>query len=217
MLRYDRKFRSLALGFAMLAGFVDAAGFIKSGGLFVSFMSGNSTRLAISLATLGGATTIAAGLIAIFVAGVMLAVLICDRVTGVHRKVMVAGIVAALLLLAAAAQTIGWDAVTIGLLCVGMGASNAMFQRDGEVAIGVTYMTGTLVKIGYKLADAVRGRDLHGWIPYLLLWSALVSGGVAGALAFVASPTLSLWGAALLSAALFEATRRLTRIADECS
>lgn len=211
MLRYDRKFRTLALGFAMLAGFVDAVGFIKSGGLFVSFMSGNSTRLAISLATLGGTAMIAAALIALFVSGVISAVLICDRVTGMHRKVTVAGMVAAFMVLAAAAQTIGWEAVTISLLCLGMGASNAIFQRDGEVAIGVTYMTGTLVKLGYKLADAVRGRDLHGWAPYLLLWLALVSGGVIGALAFATSPTLSLWAATLFSAALFEATRRLTR------
>ena len=35
---------------SLLAGFVDAVGFIASGGLFISFMSGNSTRLGIGLA-----------------------------------------------------------------------------------------------------------------------------------------------------------------------
>lgn len=210
MIRYDSRFRALALGFAMLAGFVDAAGFIKSGGFFVSFMSGNSTRLAISVATLGGTAIIAAILIALFVCGVTATVLICERVTMAHRKVTAASMVAATMIMAATFQTIGWATATIGLLCLGMGASNAIFQRDGEVAIGVTYMTGTLVKLGYKLADALRGRDRRGWSPYLLLWSALVSGGVLGALAFAASPSLSLWGAAIFSAALVEAARRLT-------
>lgn len=211
MLRYDKRLRTLALGFAMLAGFVDAAGFIKSGGFFVSFMSGNSTRLAISLATFGPTARFAGALIALFVLGVMSTVLICGSVTIMHRKVAAAATVGAVVTLAAVAQTMSWNVTTIGLLCFAMGASNAIFQRDGEVAVGVTYMTGTLVKLGYKLADAVCGRDLRGWTPYLLLWCALVSGGVAGALAFVTAPSLSLWGAAIFSAMLLEATRRLTR------
>jgi len=32
------------------------------------------------------------------------------------------------------------------LLAAAMGAANTVFRRDGEVSIGVTYMTGTLVK-----------------------------------------------------------------------
>ena len=64
-------------------------GFLKLGGLFVSFMSGNSTRLGVGLAA--GAA--------------------------------VAGMAAA------------------------MGTVNNVFQRDGEVSIGVTYMTGALVKL----------------------------------------------------------------------
>lgn len=211
MLRYDKRLRTLALGFAALAGFVDAAGFIKSGGLFVSFMSGNSTRLAIGLATLQGTALIAAALIALFVVGVMSTVLVCGWVTTIHRKVAAATTVVAVLMLAAVAQTMTWNIATIGLLCFAMGASNAIFQRDGEVAIGVTYMTGTLVKLGYKLADAVRGRDYRGWAPYLLLWCSLIIGGLAGALAFMNHPSASLWGAAIFSALLLEVTRRLTR------
>src|SRR3979411_680147 len=44
--------RNVALTCALsaLAGYVDGIGFIHLGGLFVSFMSGNSTRMGVSLA-----------------------------------------------------------------------------------------------------------------------------------------------------------------------
>ncbi len=50
MIRYPLRIRLFAAGLSALAGFVDAIGFIKLGGYFVSFMSGNSTRLAVALA-----------------------------------------------------------------------------------------------------------------------------------------------------------------------
>jgi len=50
MVGYQRRFKVVAVALAALAGYVDVIGFLKIGGLFVSFMSGNSTRLAIGLA-----------------------------------------------------------------------------------------------------------------------------------------------------------------------
>ena len=41
---------ALACTLSALAGYVDGIGFIHLGGLFVSFMSGNSTRLGVTLA-----------------------------------------------------------------------------------------------------------------------------------------------------------------------
>src|SRR5689334_8967098 len=40
----------LACALSALAGYVDGIGLLHLGGLFVSFMSGNSTRMAVSLA-----------------------------------------------------------------------------------------------------------------------------------------------------------------------
>ena len=71
MNRFDKRVRTLAVGLATLAGFVDTIGFIKLGGFFVSFMSGNSTRLAVGLAQGSFQTAIAARLIITFVRGVI--------------------------------------------------------------------------------------------------------------------------------------------------
>jgi len=64
MKSYQRRVRVLAGGLSALAGFVDATGFIGLGGFFVSFMSGNTTRLAVGLAQGTAAAATAAGLIA---------------------------------------------------------------------------------------------------------------------------------------------------------
>lgn len=211
MIRYDRKFRALALGFAALAGFVDAIGFLQSGGLFVSFMSGNSTRLAIGMVDAARIGLAAAGLIALFVGGVVLNVLFGARVTAVHRKVAAAGLVAALLAAAAIAQSLGGRMAAVALLALAMGASNAIFQRDGDVSIGVTYMTGTLVKLGHRIAGALGGEERTAWAPYLLLWLALVLGGIAGAAGALWSATASLWLAAAFAFALTGIVQRLTK------
>src|SRR5438045_203901 len=64
--------RDLALACALsaLAGYVDGIGFLHLGGLFVSFMSGNSTRMGVSLAEAQWLSAAQAlGLIALFVTG----------------------------------------------------------------------------------------------------------------------------------------------------
>lgn len=210
MIRYDKSFRRLAFCLATLAGFVDAIGFLGSGGLFVSFMSGNSTRMAIGLAEASILTLAAATLIALFVAGVFLNMIATAKITVAHRKVVAISGVAALLLVAAICRTIGFDFASIGILCLAMGASNTIFRRDGEVSIGVTYMTGTLVKLGHRLADAALGGSRTAWIPYLLLWLALVFGGILGAVSYAWSRDTSLWLAAAFAVALIPVTQRLT-------
>src|SRR5687768_6937145 len=151
MLQYDRDMRALAMVYSALAGAVDAIGFLKSGGLFVSFMTGNSTRLAVGLAETAPVAAAAAALIALFVTGVILAVVISESMVALHRKVVATLVVATFLVAAAAADSFGSDELAIACLCLAMGAANAIFRRDGEVSIGVTYMTGTLVKLGHRL------------------------------------------------------------------
>src|ERR1700760_4181524 len=60
----------LACSLSALAGYVDGTGFLYLGGMFVSFMSGNSTRIGVSLAEGHfDAAAEAPGLILLFVIG----------------------------------------------------------------------------------------------------------------------------------------------------
>ncbi|MBB0990433.1 DUF1275 family protein, partial [Dietzia sp. SLG510A3-30A2] len=64
--------RVLAVVLAATAGFVDAVGFLVVGGYFVSFMSGNSTRMVVDLSggDLAGAAIAAVVLVSFFLGAV---------------------------------------------------------------------------------------------------------------------------------------------------
>lgn len=208
MIRYQRRFWIIAACLSAIAGFVDAVAFVQVGGFFVSFMSGNSTRLGVGLASSADAALIAGGLIASFVIGVM-AGTFANRRGDTVASVRVVLLVAAVLMLAAMFAGLGIAPAAVALLALAMGAENAVFRRDGEVGIGVTYMTGALVKFGQGLALAVSGGPMFGWAPYLLLWAGLVSGATAGALAFAALGLAAIWIAAL---AMLAVALILTRV-----
>lgn len=181
MIRSDRRTWMLATGLALLAGYVDAIGFQHLGGYFVSFMSGNGTMLAVRLASSRAGPDglyILAGLLALFVLGVVLGTLL-------RLMLPRAGQAAVLLFVAALLGGFAlWGSWTAPAMVVAMGAINATFERNGEVSIGVTYMTGTLVKLGQHLAHGIAGQRRWGWVPYLLLWTGFLVGAALGALVF---------------------------------
>lgn len=186
----------------MVAGFVDVLGFLKLGGLFVSFMSGNSTRLAVGLAEQPDIAAIAALLIVSFVLGVIAGSQIAAAAPDGKRKAVVLAAVALTLAAAAMLEALAGGNAAVVAMAIAMGCANAVFQRDGEVSIGVTYMTGTLVKLGQRIGDALRGGDRRAWIPYLLLWLALIAGALAGAASYARLGLGSLWIAASWAAVL---------------
>jgi uncharacterized membrane protein YoaK (UPF0700 family) len=198
MTRYDSRVRALAFFLSATAGYVDAIGFIRLGGFFVSFMSGNSTRLAVSLAANSEKAVVAAGLIGAFMVGVVVGSLI-GHFANHRRRQIVLMLVALILAGAAGLDAIGAAACATAVMAIAMGAENAVFEDEGEVRIGLTYMTGTLVKGGQRLAAALRGGDPFGWAPYVLQWLGLVIGAVCGALVY---PWLGLGGLWIASAAM---------------
>lgn len=208
MHRYDRPRRALAIAAAGLAGMVDAAGFLAADGYFVSFMSGNTTRLGVDLVEQPARALTPALLIAGFVAGVCGGAMLAAR-AGTRRKPAVLGLVAALLVLAAGTHLYGKTGLTLGLLVLAMGALNNTFQRDGEVAVGLTYMTGALVRLGQGLAARITGQPARGWGDWGLLWLGLAVGAALGAAGWLHAPGLVLWVAALLAAGLALAASRL--------
>jgi uncharacterized membrane protein YoaK (UPF0700 family) len=184
-----------------VAGFVDAVGFLLTGGFFVSFMSGNTTRLAVGLAEATRAAGVAVGLITLFVIGVFLGTVV-GRLAGARQRPVLLALVALGLATAALADALGGTALAVGLMALAMGGTNTVLIEDGEVPVGVTYMTGALVKLGKRLALIPFGGDRWAWVPMLLLWLGLLAGAALGALAFAWLGGPALWIAAAAMALL---------------
>jgi uncharacterized membrane protein YoaK (UPF0700 family) len=192
----------LACALSALAGYVDGIGYLHLGGLFVSFMSGNSTRMGVSLADGNwSAAAEALSLIALFVLGAACGSLI---VLGRGQQSQSRLLLIEALLLAAAAllYAIGLERLAIAFIVLAMGLENAVFQIEGGSGLGLTYVTGALVKIGQLIAAALTGGARFAWVPNLLLWAALVAGSVLGALVYHSINLAAIWFAAAFALVL---------------
>jgi uncharacterized membrane protein YoaK (UPF0700 family) len=198
---HPRRDQLIAAALAALAGYVDAVGFIGSGGLFLSFMSGNSTRLGVGLAEAGQVAGFAASLLAAFVGGVIFATLLGRRLRHSRRRGQLL-LVAGLLGLAAGLAATGKPWPALLLAAMAMGAENCVFEAGGDVKISLTFMTGNLVKVGQRLAAALSGGPALAFLPWLLLWLAMIGGAVAGALLWPLLGMANLGIAAVIAAAL---------------
>jgi uncharacterized membrane protein YoaK (UPF0700 family) len=198
----SRKNILLACALSALAGYADGIGVLHLGGLFVSFMSGNSTRMSVSLAEGQWHSALEAlGLIVLFVGGAAIGSLIVLG-RSAHRQALLLFTEALLLAAAGIAHHFGQQAFAVAAIVLAMGLENAVFQIDGGGGLGLTYVTGALVKVGQLLAAAITGGPRWGWLPNLLLWAALVVGGVAGALAYARFSLGAIWFAAAVAFAL---------------
>ncbi|QDH73612.1 YoaK family protein [Brevundimonas sp. M20] len=217
MKHYGKRGVLLGASLSALAGYVDAIGFMTLGGFFVSFMSGNSTRLGVGLASGDPAQAgMALMLIGLFVAGVVLGGTVARRF-GEERRSLVLATETLLLISGAALCGLGRPHVGMVFVVMAMGVENAVFQREGDVGLGLTYMTGTLVRMGQRIATALHGGARWDWLPFLLLWLGLATGGALGALAFLKAGVMALWGAAAVTGLLTVLTavaERAARRAD---
>lgn len=203
MHRYDPARQRLALGLAGLAGLVDATGFVVAGGYFTSFMSGNTTRMGVELVERPALALAPLGLIGCFLAGVVLGALAGRRFAGRHKRVLL-GMVAGVLGTDAGLLAVGQPIPFLALSALAMGLANNVFVRDGEVTVGVTYMTGALVRFGQGIAARLAGQPLPATRGYGLLWSALALGAAVGGGLCLVTPlaaagagsaaALALWG-----------------------
>jgi uncharacterized membrane protein YoaK (UPF0700 family) len=191
---------TLAVLVAAIAGMVDVVAFLALGGFFASFMSGNSTRLAIGATANWLDLQLAASLIAAFVGGVVLAAVLRHRHPARGQAVtltLVAGLLGIAALFANAAAT--WPML---LLASAMGAVNLLFEADGNIRVGLTYMSGTLVRLGQGLADLMTRRQPAEWQKPLLLWGGFIGGGLIGVGLYARFGLPTLWLPTALAGAL---------------
>ncbi|MQY22122.1 YoaK family protein [Nocardia macrotermitis] len=195
----------LATALLILAGFVGAAAYTHSQGYFVTFMTGNTER-----AVIGGFLgdfLLARGallLIVSFLAGVLCAS-VCRRrwwrnhPHGATVLATLALVVAAVIDGFSSAQSVGL--VPILFVAFAMGSLNTSFVRNGETAIPVTYVTGTLVKLAQGIERHIAGGTHREWLGYAVQWFSFVAGaGIGGLVSLVVNGDEMLIAAAVGSA-----------------
>src|SRR5271156_3512793 len=174
---------------AALAGVLGATAFTHSEGYFVTFMTGNAQRAVLGYFRDDVRLSVSAGVLMLcFVAGVVVAS-VCRRhfwVAHPHGPT----VLTTLSLLAATIlgliddglEAVNLDFAPIMLVVFGVGALNTSFVKDGEVSVPLSYVTGTLVKMGQGIERHIAGGNLSDWLGYFLLFSSFVLGATVGGL-----------------------------------
>ena len=181
----------LAVGLAMIAGFVDAYGIITYN-TYLSFMSGNTTQTGYKTGQgYYWAAVPSALAILFFVGGTFAGTLLAHSRVRQRIRRVIFGIVAILLAsivgLAQLAFSSGWAQISV--LSFAMGAMNTALSRVGAQNVSLTFVTGTLSRIGVHLALAVRRAplpdsqgawDTHLYRTFLMagIWAGFLTGAL---------------------------------------
>jgi uncharacterized membrane protein YoaK (UPF0700 family) len=193
----------LAAALAMIAGFLDAYGMITCR-TYLSFMSGNTTQAGyeIGQAKFGPALYLVLLAIVFFVCGSFVGALLARSSVQRIRRLTFGVIATSLALIIGFAQ-IGFSSnwVSIAVISSAMGAMNTALSRVGDKSVSLTFVTGTLSRIGIQLALAIRRApvpDSHGaWDTHVrraLQLAALWAGFLSGALlSGAATPRFGVW------------------------
>ena len=140
-----------------LAGAVDACGLTILKDLFVSFMSGDSTSLAVAIGQGDrGKALLIAPIVATFVAGAAAGTVLAVQ-TGRRHLPAVVAFVAAILVV-----PIVWPPATILAMTFAMGALNAAMNHAGDVAVSITYIPAPWPSSEPGLAVSSAGRRRTG-------------------------------------------------------
>jgi uncharacterized membrane protein YoaK (UPF0700 family) len=183
---------------AVLAGVLGATAFTHSAGYFVTFMTGNAQRAVLGYFRGEVLLSITAALLMLcFVAGVVVASACRRRFWSAHPHGPT--VLTTLSLVAATVVDLineGWEQnmlhfAPITLVVFGIGALNTSFVKDGEVSVPLSYVTGTLVKMGQGIERHIAGGTASDWLGYLLLFASFVLGAVIGG--FISVVVTGMW------------------------
>jgi uncharacterized membrane protein YoaK (UPF0700 family) len=174
----------------MIAGFVDAYAIITYG-VYVSFMSGNTTQTGYNAGQ--GAFSVAApsALAILFFVGGAFAGTLLVEFAGRRARRLLFSVVAAALAVIIGFRQLGSlsDGVHIAVASIAMGVMNAALSHVGAQSVSLTFVTGTLSRVGSHLALAARRaplRDSQGpsdtHLRRALMLARVWAGFLAGAL-----------------------------------
>jgi uncharacterized membrane protein YoaK (UPF0700 family) len=190
---------SLVASLSVLAGMTDAIGFMASGD-FVSFMSGNTTRLAVAISDGDlGLTVRLLILVATFIVGNALGIVV-SRMGG--RRALPLLMCIATLLCGAAAWPYEQQLPALLAAIIGMGMLNAAVEEVNGLPVGLTYVTGALSRFGRGLGRWMLGERRNGWRVQLIPWTGMFAGAVIGAVLEHHLGLSALYASGLLAGAL---------------
>lgn len=175
---------------AGLAGMIGAVAFLHSAGYFVTFMTGNTERAALawypnvnSKTVPGSGPLSAIALIVAFLLGVAVASYFRRRFWTNHPHGATALTTVGLLtastydFLADGFSYQDVNIVSILIIAFSLGGLNTSFVKNGEVSIPLSYVTGTLVKLGQGIERHICGHGtVYDWLGYALLFAAFLGG-----------------------------------------
>lgn len=218
---YRRGEHALAIYLSSIAGFVDTIGFMYLGGYFLSFMSGNTTRLTAAVnAGKWDVVLIAGTLMLTFLVGVAVGALISQlgqrHLPPTRTREAILLFICLSTTTASLLVALHIERPAVYLLSFAVGSMNSTFERNGEVSISLTYMTGTLVKMSQRFVGAFFGGTHADWLSYFALWASLACGALLGGMAYVELGLRAVWvvNAMLIAgtvAALMNRQRRRNR------
>jgi uncharacterized membrane protein YoaK (UPF0700 family) len=186
----------------------DAIGFMATGD-FVSFMSGNTTRLAVAISEGDfGLMLRLLVVVATFIGGNTLGIVV-SRMTG--RRALPLLLCIAALLSAAAALPLTAQLPALLAAIIAMGMLNAAVEEVNGFPIGLTYVTGALSRFGRGLGRWMLGERRNGWRVQLIPWTGMFAGAVIGALLEQQLGMKALLFSGLLSAVLGFAALKIPR------
>jgi len=198
----------LVASLSVLAGMTDAIGFMATGD-FVSFMSGNTTRLAVAISDGDWQLTLRLlVLVLMFIVGNALGVIV-SRLGRRHALPLMLSIAA--LLCAAATWPFETQFPALLAAILAMGMLNAAVEQVNGLPIGLTYVTGALSRFGRGLGRWMLGERRTGWRVQLIPWAGMFAGAVLGAILEQHFGLRALYASGLLAAVLGVVSLKIPR------
>lgn len=182
---------ALVAALSFIAGMTDAIG-LRMSGDFVSFMTGNTTRAAMSLQDGNWQHALKLlGAISAFVFGNAIGIVIAHRVN--NRIFAVLAAVGATLAIASVLPPADMPFIQFYLVVLAMGMINAAVEHVEGLPIGLTYVTGALSRFGRGIGRWLIGERKLDWTIQIVPWLGMLTGALCGAVLGAFMESASLW------------------------
>ncbi|MGO1948179.1 MAG: YoaK family protein [Mycobacteriaceae bacterium] len=187
---HDRREMLLGILLAALAGAVGAAAWSHSSGWYVTFMTGNTELMVLEhyqgehILAFSALATIAA-----FILGVMAGTFARLRLWSKSRHgatlvTVGATYVAFIIDLIANRSNESLGVIPILSLAFGLGALNTAVSHRNQVQMPLSYVTGTLVKMGQGFALHLFGDRKWVWVSQFVTYAGFLGGIISGGAVF---------------------------------